>query len=83
MAWLHWTLPNSHRLINDENFQKSIVVASYPRLIMDSPSEKASNYSSEATNAKEEEAERALTRKIDWNLLPILTSLYLLSFLDR
>ncbi|KAG9088106.1 hypothetical protein FS749_002413 [Ceratobasidium sp. UAMH 11750] len=27
--------------------------------------------------------DRALLRKIDWHLLPILTSLYLLSFLDR
>jgi hypothetical protein len=27
--------------------------------------------------------EAALTRKIDWHLLPILTLLYLLSFLDR
>lgn len=25
----------------------------------------------------------ALTRKVDWRLLPILTLLYLLSFLDR
>ncbi|KAJ1303150.1 hypothetical protein OPQ81_011351 [Rhizoctonia solani] len=33
-------------------------------------------------NSKDAE-DRALMRKVDWHLLPILTSLYLLSFLDR
>lgn len=50
---------------------------------MDHSIEKTSNFSATEIEAKEEAAEKALTRKVDWNLLPILTSLYLLSFLDR
>ncbi|KAF8749517.1 MFS general substrate transporter [Rhizoctonia solani] len=37
----------------------------------------------EASINNEDIEDRALMRKVDWNLLPILTSLYLLSFLDR
>jgi len=29
------------------------------------------------------ELERAVKRKLDWNLVPLVTALYLLSFLDR
>ncbi|GJJ14090.1 hypothetical protein Clacol_008347 [Clathrus columnatus] len=45
--------------------------------------EKGSHDSLKELDAKEEAIDRALTQKIDWNLLPILTLLYLLSFLDR
>ncbi|QRV77376.1 40S ribosome biogenesis protein Tsr1 and BMS1 C-terminal [Ceratobasidium sp. AG-Ba] len=41
------------------------------------------SYDSEARHASREADDRALLRKIDLHLLPILTLLYLLSFLDR
>ena len=53
----------------------------------DSHTKKSGLHKNESIDEKEyvyDEAKgAALTRKIDWNLLPILTLLYLLSFLDR
>ena len=52
---------------------------------MNSPPEKRSDHDDESVlqRTSADAAEAKLTRKIDWHLLPILTLLYLLSFLDR
>ena len=53
---------------------------------MDSPSEKGSDHDHESVlqrTSADAAVEVKLTRKIDWHLLPILTLLCVLSFLDR
>jgi hypothetical protein len=35
------------------------------------------------TEVIDHEAERALVRKLDWNVIPLIMVLYLFSFLDR
>ncbi|GAB1520581.1 hypothetical protein RhiTH_003660 [Rhizoctonia solani] len=55
-----------------------------PNSASDSPKKPPVTVSMDEASINNEDIEdRALMRKVDWNLLPILTSLYLLSFLDR
>ncbi|KAF8716521.1 MFS general substrate transporter, partial [Rhizoctonia solani] len=55
-----------------------------PNSTSDSPRKPPVTVSMDEASINNEDIEdRALMRKVDWNLLPILTSLYLLSFLDR